>query len=51
MMQAGIFDLYVQDNIHGIIDDALDRASDVLGILKLGGLKDFLPTVKREMNK
>lgn len=49
MTQAGIFDLYGEDNIHGNIDDALDRAREVLGLPKLGRPKDFIPTVKRDM--
>ena len=48
MTQAGIFDLYGEDNIHGNIDDALDRAREVLGLSKLGRPKDFIPTVKRD---
>ncbi|GIV46151.1 MAG: sodium-independent anion transporter [Ignavibacterium sp.] len=50
MTQAGIFDLYGEENIHGNIDDALDRAREILGLPKLGRPKDFIPTVKREMN-
>ena len=50
MTQAGIFDLYGEKNIHGNIDDALDRAREILGLPKLGRPKDFVPTVKREMN-
>ena len=49
MTQAGIFDLYGEDNIHGNIDDALDRAREVLNLPKLGRPKDFIPTVKRDM--
>ena len=49
MTQAGIFDLYGEENIHGNIDDALDRAREVLGLPKLGRPKDFVPTVKRDM--
>lgn len=49
MTQAGIFDLYGEENIHGNIDDALDRAREVLGLPKLGRPKDFIPTVKRDM--
>lgn len=50
MTQAGIFDLYGQENIHGNIDDALDRAREILGLPKLGRPKDFVPTVRRELN-
>lgn len=49
MTQAGIFDLYGEENIHGNIDDAVDRAREVLGLPKLGRPKDFIPTVKRDM--
>lgn len=48
MTQAGIFDLYGEENIHGNIDDALDRAREVLGLPKLGRPKDFVPVVARE---
>ncbi|MEP0862113.1 MAG: sulfate permease [Ignavibacterium sp.] len=49
MTQAGIFDLYGEQNIHGNIDDALDRAREILGLPKLGRPENFVPTVKREM--
>ena len=48
MTQAGVLDLYGEENIFGNIDDALDRAREVLGLEKLGRPKDFLPSVKRE---
>jgi len=51
MTQAGIFDLYGEENIHGNIDDALDRAREILGLPKLGRPKDFVPTVRREMTE
>lgn len=51
MTQAGIFDLFGEENIHGNIDDALDRAREVLGLPKLGRPNDFIPTVKRDMEK
>ncbi len=51
MTQAGLFDLYGEDNIHGNIDDALDRAREILGLPKLGRPREFVPTVKREMEK
>lgn len=50
MTQAGIFDLYGEENIHGNIDDALDRAREILGLPKLGRPQDFIPTVRREIN-
>lgn len=49
MTQAGILSLYGEENIHGNIDDALDRAREVLGLHKLGRPKDFIPTVKRDI--
>ncbi len=49
MTQAGLFDLYGEENIFGNIDDALDHAREILGLPKLGRPKDFVPTVKREM--
>lgn len=51
MTQAGIIDLYGAENIHGNIDDALDRAREILGLPKLGRPKDFVPTVRREMTE
>lgn len=48
MTQAGIFDLVGEENIFGNIDDALDRAREIIGLPKLGRPKDFIPTVKRE---
>lgn len=49
MTQAGILSFYGEENIHGNIDDALDRAREVLGLQKLGRPKDFIPTVKRDI--
>jgi sulfate permease, SulP family len=49
MTQAGIFDMYGEENIHGNIDDALDRAREVLSLPKLGRPKDFQPTVARDL--
>lgn len=51
MTQAGIFDLVGEENIFGNIDDALDRAREILGLEKLGRPADFVATVKREMDK
>ncbi len=48
MTQSGLFDIIGEDNIHGNIDDALDRAREVLGLPKLGRPKEFVPTVKRD---
>lgn len=49
MTQAGIYDLYGEENIHGNIDDALDRAREILGLLKIGRPRDFVPTLKRDI--
>lgn len=49
MTQAGIFDMYGEENIHGNIDDALDRAREILGLPKLGRPEDFQPTVARDL--
>ena len=48
--QAGIFDLFGEENILGNIDDALDRAREILGLEKLGRPDDFVASVKREEN-
>lgn len=50
MTQAGLLDLFGEDNIHGNIDDALDRAREILGIPQLGRPGNFIPTVKRDAN-
>ncbi len=47
--QAGLLDLFGEENIFGNLDDALDRAREILGMPKLGRPEDFVPTVKREM--
>lgn len=46
----GLLDLIGEDNIHGNIDDALDRSREILGLPKLGRPEDFVPTVKRDIN-
>ena len=51
MTTAGLLDLYGEENIHGNIDDALDRARELLGLQKIGRPKEFIPTVKRDMSK
>jgi SulP family sulfate permease len=47
--QSGFLDVIGEDNVHGNIDDALDRARDILGLEKVGRPEDFVATVKREM--
>ncbi|MBI1936848.1 MAG: sulfate permease [Ignavibacteriales bacterium] len=49
MTQAGLLDLFGEENVHGNIDDALDRAREILSLQKLGRPKDFVPTVKRDI--
>jgi len=51
LTQAGIFDLYGEENILGNIDDALDRAREVLNLPKIGRPNNFVPTVKRDLQK
>lgn len=48
--KAGFLDKIGEDNIFGNIDDALDKAREILALPKLGRSKDFIPSVKREMN-
>jgi len=48
LTQAGLFDLYGEENIFGNIDDSLDRAREILGLPKLGRPTNFVPTVKRD---
>ena len=49
MTQYGLLDKIGEQNIFGNIDDALDKARELLGIEKLGRPKEFIPVVKREM--
>ncbi len=51
MTQAGLFDLFGEENIFGNIDDALDRAREILNIPKRGRPADFVPSVSRENKK
>lgn len=48
--QAGLLDVFGEENILGNIDDALDRAREILGLPKKGRPEDFTPSVQREMN-
>lgn len=50
MTQSGLLDLFGEENVFGNIDDALDRAREILGLSKKGRPKDFVPSVRREMN-
>ncbi|MBN2332907.1 MAG: STAS domain-containing protein [Deltaproteobacteria bacterium] len=49
LTQYDIIDEIGLDNVFGNIDDALDRARELLGFPKMGRPKDFVPVVKREM--
>lgn len=51
MTQAGLLDLFGQENVFGNIDDALDRAREIIGLPKKGRPADFVPTVRRESEK
>lgn len=46
----GFLDVIGEGNVLGNIDDALDRAREVLGLEKIGRPEDFIPTVKRDLN-
>ena len=50
LAQAEFIEKIAETNIHGNIDDALDRAREILGLPKLGRPKDFKPVVAREKN-
>lgn len=47
--QYGLLDEIEEENILGNIDDALDRAREILGLEKSGRPDNFFPVVKREM--
>lgn len=51
MTQAGLLDLFGEENVFGNIDDALDRAREILGLPKIGRPQDFVPSVRREINQ
>jgi SulP family sulfate permease len=48
MQQYGLADEIGEENIHGNIDDALDRARQILGLPKQGRPDDFVASVQRE---
>ncbi len=50
MTQFGLLDKIGEKNIFGNIDDALDKARELMGLPALGRPKEFTPVVKREMN-
>lgn len=49
LAQAEFIEKIGKANIHGNIDDALDRAREILGLPKLGRPADFKPVVAREI--
>lgn len=51
LAQAEFIEKIGEANIHGNIDDALDRARELLGLPKLGRPKDFIPVVARERRR
>lgn len=51
LAQAEFIGKIGEDNVHGNIDDALDRAREILKLPKLGRSEDFIPVVAREKNK
>ena len=51
LTQYKIIDEIGEENIHGNIDDSLDRARELLGLPKKGRPKNFTPVVKREIEK
>lgn len=51
LAQADFIGKIGEDNVHGNIDDALDRAREILKLPKLGRSEDFIPVVAREKNK
>lgn len=48
MQQYGLADAVGEENLFGNIDDALDRARELLGLPRQGRPKEFVPTVRRE---
>jgi sulfate permease, SulP family len=48
LAQAEFISKIGEENVHGNIDDALDRAREILGLPKLGRPADFVPVVARE---
>ncbi len=48
LAQAEFIEKIGEENVLGNIDDALDRAREILGLPKLGRPKDFIPVVERE---
>jgi sulfate permease, SulP family len=51
LSQAEFIQKIGEENVHGNIDDALDRAREILGLPKQGRPEDFVPVVARERKK
>lgn len=49
MVQSGVIDVIGEENVHSNIDEALDRARELLDLPKLGKPADFVPTVNRDI--
>lgn len=48
MTKSGFLDIIGEQNVHGNIDDALDRAREILNLPKFGRPQPFYPTVARD---
>lgn len=48
LVNSGFIDTIGENNVYGNIDDALDRAREIIGQPKLGRSPDFQPSVNRE---
>ncbi len=48
MEQAGLIDVFGEENIHGNIDDALNRSREILGLEKVDKPDFSVPTVARD---
>lgn len=46
--QAGLLDLFGEENIHGNIDDSLDRAREILGISKMNETEDLAQSAEKK---
>ena len=46
--KAGLLEVFGEENVFGNIDDALNRAREILGLPKVNRSAPFMPTVKRE---
>lgn len=49
--RAGLLEVIGEENIFGNIDDALNRAREILGLPRVSRPVPFIPTVKREKNQ